>query len=82
MTPKHKAENIFDKMCSIISSGCEHSSFCESKECKWKGINVCVTTIEEAKKCAKVAICELADNSESHQQTNYWCCVKAEIEKL
>jgi hypothetical protein len=82
MTPKQKAQELFDNMCQTISSGCEHDSYCEMSECKWKGIVYCHTAQNEAKQCALIAAKEVADNCGNFKFKTYWTVVIAEIEQL
>ena len=85
MTPKEKAQEIFDNMCQTISSDCEHDSYCSRKECTWKGITYCIVSKNEAKQCALNA-CEIAVTDLAFvipkEAFDFWISVKAEIEKL
>jgi hypothetical protein len=98
MTPKRKAGELFDKMAQTISGNCEHDSYCQKPECKWKGMILCVAAQNEAKQCALIAVDEIIKEIESIEiyydldkkngtapsQTiiPYWHQVKEEITKL
>ena len=56
MTPKEKAQELFDKICQTISGDCEHESYCEESDCKWKGTVMCKVNQNEAKHCALIAV--------------------------
>lgn len=84
MNPKEKATELFDKMCQTINDDCQHSSYCEEKECRWKGFVFCRTVQQEAKQCAMVLIEEviLSETDILNFMLDYWKEVKTEIEKL
>ena len=93
MTPKEKADELFDKMMQTISDNCEHSGYCTRKECKWKGIVVCHVIRNEAKQCALICCEEIisAFKQLSIEESGrvpidfghgYWEQVKQEIIKL
>lgn len=83
MNPKQKATELFDKMCQTINDDCEHSSYCEKKECKWKGFVFCRTVQQEAKQCALIGVEQILKLSGLPQyQIIFWQEVKTEIEKL
>lgn len=62
MTPNLKAKELFDKMCVIINSNCEHDSYCDEKECRWNGITFCKTSQSQAKQCAIICVDEILNN--------------------
>ena len=76
MTIKQKSEEIykiFSDATVAYDSG-DHSA---------RGIkNSIIVMEEETKRCSLIAVKMLADNSDTSEKTNYWCAVKAEIERL
>lgn len=87
MTPKEKAQELFDKMCQTISGDCEHESYCIESDCHWKGTVMCKITQNKAKQCALIAVNEILEDRveiDGMRVINdlYWLEVKKEIELL
>jgi hypothetical protein len=66
MTPKEKAEELFNKYYSYLKS-----NLMDDKE-----------AIDDAKQCALIAVDELITYAHNNYDANYWQEVKQEIEKL
>ena len=78
MTPKEKAEELFEKFLLQVGTNCEHDSYCNNKECQYKKRIVCCVDLGKAKQCALIAVDLLIEEIRS----KYWYDVKHEIEKL
>ena len=52
MTPEEKAKEIVDKYLGIISTNCEHDSYCDRPECNKLGYTFCHVDYKTAKACA------------------------------
>ena len=66
MTPKEKAEELFNKYYSYLKS-----NLMDDKE-----------AIDDAKQCALIAVDELFDYNSKESMHDYWILVKQEIELL
>ena len=49
MTPKEKAEELFEKFLLQVGTNCEHDSYCNNKECQYKKRIVCCVDLGKAK---------------------------------
>jgi hypothetical protein len=61
MKETKKAEEIINKYLLIISSECEHDSYCKSPNCKIFNQTHCLVDIKKAKNCAKTEVQAIID---------------------
>jgi hypothetical protein len=73
MTLKEQAIAFRDKFRHFVK---------EATDADGNPVNIYLVNKSIAKKSALVAVVLLADNAESSEKTNYWCTIKAELEKL
>ena len=73
MSPKEKALELRNQFRLFVGVG---------QDADDELVNNYLVSKHVAKRSALLAIEHLADNSDTSEKTNYWCAVKAEIERL